>query len=185
MAEKFTWGNKAKHDVNKLFSFQSRQCVPLHLKQTNPPMIWIFTEGEGDGIESRLLFKIFCSGSTTVFSWIHNINFSSQRFVVKFLNHLLPFVYGRNSMTISTWVYIKWRMYPCSQMSCWVFHASLHGNCQEKFREHQITKQFCLGLGSVPTTFLRHSIFFQKVFLLNYSNLTPNESSYLCNAATF
>ena len=42
-----------------------------------------------------------------------------------------------------------------------------------------------LGLGSVPTTFLRHSIFIQKVFLLNYSNLTPNESSYLCNAATF
>ena len=26
----------------------------LNLKQTIPPMIWIFTEGEGDGIESRL-----------------------------------------------------------------------------------------------------------------------------------
>ena len=31
--------------------------LPLHLKQTFPPMIWIFTEG--DGIESRLPFKIF------------------------------------------------------------------------------------------------------------------------------
>ena len=31
----------------------------LHLKQTFPPIIWIFTEGEGDGIESRLPFKIF------------------------------------------------------------------------------------------------------------------------------
>ena len=31
----------------------------LHLKQTFPPIIWIFNEGEGDGIESRLPFKIF------------------------------------------------------------------------------------------------------------------------------
>ena len=27
--------------------------------QTFPPIIWIFTEGEGDGIESRLPFKTF------------------------------------------------------------------------------------------------------------------------------
>ena len=33
--------------------------LPLHLKQTLPPIIWIFTEGEGDGINARLLFKIF------------------------------------------------------------------------------------------------------------------------------
>ena len=33
--------------------------LPLHLKQTFPPRIWIFTKGEGDGIESRLTFKIF------------------------------------------------------------------------------------------------------------------------------
>ena len=33
--------------------------MPLHLKQTFPSMIWIFTEGEGDGIESRLPYKIF------------------------------------------------------------------------------------------------------------------------------
>ena len=33
--------------------------LPLHFKQTFPPMIGIFTEGEGDGIESRLPFKIF------------------------------------------------------------------------------------------------------------------------------
>ena len=33
--------------------------LPLHLKQTFPPLIWIFTEGEGNGIESRLPFKIF------------------------------------------------------------------------------------------------------------------------------
>ena len=33
--------------------------LPLHLKQTFPPIIWIFTEGEGDGIEYRLSFKFF------------------------------------------------------------------------------------------------------------------------------
>ena len=30
-----------------------------YLKQTFPPTIWIFIEGEVDGIESRLPFKIF------------------------------------------------------------------------------------------------------------------------------
>ena len=31
--------------------------LPLHLKQTFPPIISIFTEGEGDGIKTRLPFK--------------------------------------------------------------------------------------------------------------------------------
>ena len=34
-------------------------ALPLHLKETFPPIIGIFTEGEGDGIKSRLPFKIF------------------------------------------------------------------------------------------------------------------------------
>ena len=51
-------------DVNKLFVFKSFLTMPnnvltLHLKQTFPPLIWIFTEDEGDGIESRLPFKKF------------------------------------------------------------------------------------------------------------------------------
>ena len=33
--------------------------LPLGLKQIFPPIIWIFTEGGGDKIESRLPFKIF------------------------------------------------------------------------------------------------------------------------------
>ena len=33
--------------------------LPLHLNQTFPPIIWVFTEGEGDGMKSRLPFKIF------------------------------------------------------------------------------------------------------------------------------
>ena len=53
-------------DVNKLFVSKSKSLLTtpsnvlsLHLKQTFPPIIWIFSEGEGDGIESRLPFKIF------------------------------------------------------------------------------------------------------------------------------
>ena len=50
--------------VNKLFVFKSllamtSNVLPLHLKKTFPTIIWIFAEGEGDVIESRLLFKIF------------------------------------------------------------------------------------------------------------------------------
>ena len=33
--------------------------LPIHLKQTFPPIFWISTEGEGDGIKFRLPFKIF------------------------------------------------------------------------------------------------------------------------------
>ena len=58
-------------DVNKLFVFKSllttpRNVLPLHLKQTFPPIIWILTEGEGDGIEPRLPFKMF---STHIATW--------------------------------------------------------------------------------------------------------------------
>ena len=50
--------------VNKLFVFNSllttpSNVLPLHLKQTFPPLIWIFTEGEGDGIKFMLPSKIF------------------------------------------------------------------------------------------------------------------------------
>ena len=47
---KFILGNKAKHCWVMFF---------LHLKQTFLPIIWIFIEGEGYGIKSRLSFKIF------------------------------------------------------------------------------------------------------------------------------
>ena len=50
--------------VYKLFVFKSllttpSNVLPLLLNQTFPPIIWIFTESEGDGIETRLPFKIF------------------------------------------------------------------------------------------------------------------------------
>ena len=66
VAGMFNWGNKAKHlsTCQQSFCFQSlltaaSNVLPLHLKQTFPPIIWLFTEGEGDRTESRLPFKIF------------------------------------------------------------------------------------------------------------------------------
>ena len=40
-------------------NFLPSNVLPLHLKETFPPIIWIFAEGEGDGIEFWLPFKIF------------------------------------------------------------------------------------------------------------------------------
>ena len=50
--------------VNKLCCTKSllttpSNVLPLPLKPTFPPIIWIFTECKGDGIESRLSSKIY------------------------------------------------------------------------------------------------------------------------------
>ena len=48
--------------------------LPLHLKQTFPAIIWIFTEGEGDGIKSRLIWlwqKEICK-LDLIWKWISN-----------------------------------------------------------------------------------------------------------------
>ena len=70
-------------DVSKLFVFKSflttpSNVLPLHLKQTFPPIIWIFTEGEGNGIESRLPFKIFSTSFKIFLQYIYHDNPPSQ-----------------------------------------------------------------------------------------------------------
>ena len=60
IAGKFNWGNKAKHCwvmSTNCWKQTPGNGLPLYLKQTFPPTIWIFTECEGDGIEYRLPFK--------------------------------------------------------------------------------------------------------------------------------
>ena len=56
-----TFTENSNHGRGKFKNFLTRPSIvlPLHLKQTFLPIIWIFTEGEGDGIESRLTFEIF------------------------------------------------------------------------------------------------------------------------------
>ena len=59
-AGKFAWGVKVKQNFeNKKFVDITQQYWPHYLKQTFPLIIWIFNEGEGDRIKSRLPFKIF------------------------------------------------------------------------------------------------------------------------------
>ena len=70
------WGNKAKLLNTKSLLTTPSNGLPLHLKQTFPPINWIFTEGEGDGIKSRLpffyftkfnkdiIYSVFCECST-------------------------------------------------------------------------------------------------------------------------
>ena len=57
-------GKTLKVDVNKNFVFKNLLTTPSnvllsHLKQTFPSINWILTKSGGDGIESRLPFKIF------------------------------------------------------------------------------------------------------------------------------
>ena len=56
-------GKTLMGDVNKIIVFKillttPSNVLPLHFKQTFPPIISIFTEGKVDGIKSRLPFKI-------------------------------------------------------------------------------------------------------------------------------
>ena len=73
-------------DGNKLFAFKSLLMAPsiffvLHLKQTFLPIILIFTEGEGDGIKTRLPFKIFSTLKGFIkISW----NWNSIKFMFPF-----------------------------------------------------------------------------------------------------
>ena len=65
-AGKFTWGDKAKHclvmSTDFLFlkvCWQRPSMFCLYKSSKLSLHIWIFTECEGDGIESRLPFNIF------------------------------------------------------------------------------------------------------------------------------
>ena len=77
IGRKVTWGNKAKHcwviTTNFLFSKVCWQPPAMFSLYTSS-IIWIFTEGEGDGIESRLPFKIFSTLQCTYFSSFFKIS---------------------------------------------------------------------------------------------------------------
>ena len=76
-------------DVNKHFVFKSllttpSNVLPLHLKQIFPPIIWIFTEGEDDGIKTRLPFKTF----STLLSNLYTVPFRASSFHKKSSNSI-------------------------------------------------------------------------------------------------
>ena len=57
-----------------------RNVLPLHLKQTFPPIICIFNEGEGDGTEFRLTF--------TISSTLQNTLINKESLVKFWLNYV-------------------------------------------------------------------------------------------------
>ena len=85
-------------DVNKVFALKSlltttSNVLPLHLKQTFPPIIWIFTEVEDDGIESRLPFIIFSTllqnkNQPNVVD--QATNQEGEKFVMSYVPYILP-----------------------------------------------------------------------------------------------
>ena len=98
--------------VNKLLN--TKNVLPLRLKQTFPPIIWIFTEGEGDEIESRLPFKIF-----STLRWRNLLDFLSHLTVVfPMFNQCIRFGEGGVRPTHSiqaiartkrlSWVSLQW-----------------------------------------------------------------------------
>ena len=74
--------------------------LPLHLKQAFPPIIWIFTEGEGDGSKSRLPFKIF-STLKTIFA-INDLKYQNNiraLFIISFM------ISGHWNVIHAIWLY--------------------------------------------------------------------------------
>ena len=59
LRQDIAWWCQQKLCFQKIVDNAQHGFLPLHLKQTFPPIIWIFTEGESDRIESRLPSKIF------------------------------------------------------------------------------------------------------------------------------
>ena len=94
--------------------------LPLHLKQTFPPMIWILNEGEGDGIESRLPFKIFSTLLTII--CIAVAKFARKRIPILKLNTSLKSCTIR---LVETW----------SWDDCFVVYCKT--NCRKVFFQNQ------------------------------------------------
>ena len=95
-------------DVNKFCVFKSLLTTPsnvltLHLKQIFPAIIWIFTEGEGDGIESRLHFKIF----STLKFYRADSTYPHISWFLKILSLCLPIIqicHFQNIHLVKTWL---------------------------------------------------------------------------------
>ena len=81
-----------------------RESLPYYLKKIFPPIIWIFTEGEGegDGIESRLPFKIF----STLQSFCLNLH--NPFFWCNYWWHPSPFFLRPYFFFISAFIRCQW-----------------------------------------------------------------------------
>ena len=84
---------------NKKFVDIPSNVLPYYHKWTFLPMIWIFTEGEDDGIESRLSSYIFSTLSDGALGKILDFGFSIMKFI--------SLLFLRNSLNV---IVIVWRI---------------------------------------------------------------------------
>ena len=83
----------------------------LNLKQTFSPIIWIFIEGEGDGIESRLHFKkfplyMYSWKFLKSFIWLTGFNNQFQKTLWIITNYLTK-KQAKNILSVSTLFHSK------------------------------------------------------------------------------
>ena len=122
---------------NKKFVDNSQQ-----LKQTFLPIIWIFNEGEGDGIKSRLPFKIF----STLKIFLHKI----CQLIVILLFQCSKMHHIDGCLWLVKWhTYILWKNWLiityCAFVD-WPSHLLWFMSCECVFCKHLLTKIFYLGL---------------------------------------
>ena len=117
--------------------------LPLHPKQIFPSIIWIFTEGEDDGIKSRLPFRIF----STLFICDFNIflNLLCQSDMVQ-ISHLLCLVSYGGASVFNMKKKLCWARLPATSLRrtdanglCQNWAEIKHGNCQLPGRPRWLT----------------------------------------------
>ena len=126
-------------DVNKLFVLESllttpSNVLPLHLKQTFLPIIWIFTEGESDGSDSRQPFKIF--------STLTLIN-SFSKIIPKFWQLQILFIFTKHNT------------YNIVSFNLLIFESKFNYHFSHRWRNSMMTLHYYLYLvnvGSRPYT---------------------------------
>ena len=106
--------------VSKSLSTTPSNVLPLHLKQTFPPIIWIFTEGKGDGIKSfynHFYFKMngsqFCK-NLFVIMWLYVLHSTCVSNTVKYLGKYIIgevpdirfCIFFQNSSTLSSLAFV-------------------------------------------------------------------------------
>ena len=133
--------------------------LPLRLKQTFPPIIWIFTEG--DEIKSRLPFKIFSTlmlWAWMLWTWISWIN------VTQFPKMCGSFI---AQVHLTDFLYFLYRNDPGQpvQLNCWFRFITRTVN---SFRGNP-----CNGLSNCTTT--------SRVNLYNCWIRRRNRPHFLCN----
>ena len=172
-------------DANKLFVYKSlltmpSNVLPLHLKQTFPPIIWIFTEG--DGIKSRLPFKIFCTLNSS--STGHHSRGLSTYWRIKCLwawrcaNLACPSSFEK-PVRKTNWQFLDWC---CNYISSITFMPVLYTSGKLRTRQGNTPKSsnkltILDNIRAVLTSWQSDTVTIWRNFFLKFSNFFFKRSS--------